>query len=104
MKPRLSAEVSELLGIRGCGRRILEILERRRDGLTLQNLVRATRRSERSIREHIKRLRRLSLIKVIEVKTKNNRRGHLYLAPSPDEIVDALKRLVDEKIGTWKNR
>jgi predicted transcriptional regulator len=99
MRAGLAIRISNLFGIRGCGRRILAVLEERRDGLTLRELVRLTRRSERSVREHLRRLRELRLLKVIKVKTKRGRIAHLYVSPSPAEITESVKKLLEERIG-----
>ncbi|MEM2878221.1 MAG: HTH domain-containing protein [Candidatus Hadarchaeales archaeon] len=94
MRPKFTARASNLFGIRGCGRRIMELLEERRSGLTITDLLKLTKRSERSIRKHIKRLKELNLIKTVETKTENNRRAHLYVSSSPDEVILSLKRLL----------
>jgi predicted transcriptional regulator len=74
----LSARISTILGIRGTGRKILDLLIRAEKGLRISDIIVRTERSERSIRAHLKTLLGLKLIKKETTKTKKGRVAHRY--------------------------
>lgn len=85
---RIIKEVSGILNIPPVGRQILLTLSSHRRGLFLKEIVERTKRSERAIKHHLKRLCQFGFVHRKVVKTKRGKTAHLYSFP---KIQDFLK-------------
>lgn len=81
-------EVSKVLNIPPVGRQILFTLSSHRKGLFLKEVVNETKRSERAIKHHLKRLHQFGLVCREVVKTERGQTAYLYSFP---RIRDFLK-------------
>jgi len=83
----LITEISGFLNIRATGRKILEVLARSRGGLLVSEIVARSRKSERAMRNHLKLLLKLHLVRRESVITKKGKLAYRYLATRANELV-----------------
>jgi len=85
----LITEISGFLNIRATGRRILEVLARNRGGLLVSEIVVCSRKSERAVRNHLKFLLQLRLIRRESVITRKGKFAYRYHVPRANELVES---------------
>jgi len=94
----LIVELSEILGIGATGKKILEALVKSGEKLSVSEMADIIKRSERSIREHIRHLTKLGLIGKEIFVTKNGRLAYRYSVLMEEDLIksarnEVLKRL-----------
>jgi len=75
---KIIEEVSGVLSIPPVGRQILLALSSARRGMFVKEIAERTRRSERAVKLHLKRLHQQGFIVRTSVRTKAGRQAHLY--------------------------
>lgn len=86
------AEISDILGINTTGRKILNLLVRAKKRLSVQEIIARTKRSERSIRTHLKALTELKLIRREITITRKGRLAYRYFVLRASDLVKSVRR------------
>lgn len=87
----LVREAAEILGIKSTGRKILDLLARTERKLSVAEIVAGTRRSERAVKEHLKRLVDLKLIQREISVTERGRLAYRYFRLHSDDFLRAVR-------------
>jgi len=101
------AEISDILGISATGRKILNLLVRTRKKLSVSEIIKRVKKSERSVRAHLKALTKLKLIRREITITKKGKLAYRYFVSRAGDLVksvreETLRRLRDlEKYVKW---
>ncbi len=88
----LIMEISGFLNIRATGIKILDILARSKRGLLVSEIIARSKKSERSVRTHLKLLLQLRLIRRKRVVTKKRKLAYRYLALRAHELIRSTKK------------
>jgi predicted transcriptional regulator len=86
------AEISDILGISTTGRKILNLLARTKKKLSVIEIISRTKRSERSIRTHLKALTKLGLIRREITITKKGRLAYHYFVLRASDLVESARK------------
>lgn len=88
----LIIEISGFFNIRVTSIKILEILDRSKRGLLVSEIIARSKKSERSIRTHLKLLLQLRLIRRKRVVTKKRKLAYRYLALRAQELIRSTRK------------
>ena len=88
----LIAEISDILDISTTGRKILNLLVRTKKGLSVPEIIARTKRSERSIRTHLKALTELKLIRKDMMITREGRLAYRYFVLRASDLVKSVRK------------
>ncbi len=88
----LIVEISNFFNIRSTSIKILDILFRSKKGLLVSEIIMRSKKSERSVRTHLKLLLKLCLIKRKRVITKKRKLAYRYLALRTHELIRSTKK------------
>ncbi|MEM3421763.1 MAG: ArsR family transcriptional regulator [Candidatus Hadarchaeum sp.] len=83
-------EAAKILGIKSTGRRILDLLARTEKKLSVAEIVAGTKRSERAVKEHLKKLVNLKLVQREISVTKEGRLAYRYFRLHSDDFIRAV--------------
>lgn len=86
------AEISDILGISTTGRKILSLLVRTKKRLSVSEIIVRTKKSERSIRTHLKALTKLRLVRREMTITRKGRLAYRYFVLRASELVKSVRR------------
>lgn len=86
------AEISDILGISTTGRKILSLLVITKKRLSVPEIIARTKRSERSIRTHLKALTKLKLIRREMTITRKGRLAYRYFALRASDLVKSVRK------------
>ncbi|MBC7219806.1 MAG: ArsR family transcriptional regulator [Hadesarchaea archaeon] len=95
-------EAAKILGIKSTGKRILDLLVRTEKRLTVAEIVAGTKRSERAVKEHLKRLVDLKLVQREISVTERGRLAYRYFRLHSDDFLKAVKREVLRRLHKLK--
>jgi len=92
------AEISDILGISATGRKILNLLVRTKKKLSVSEIIIRIKKSERSVRAHLKVLIKLKLIRREITITKKGKLAYRYFMLRAGDLVkfaqkETLRRL-----------
>lgn len=99
---RLIRECAGVLSLELTSREILDVLYRYRRSLSFKEITRKTRRSERAIRYHLKKLTHLGLVRKEIFITPHQRYAHRYRFPSREEFLRAIENEVHRRLTRLK--
>jgi len=86
------AEISDFLGISATGRKILSLLVRTKKRFSVPEIIARTKRSERSIRAHLKALSKLKLIRREMAITRKGRLAYRYFVLRASDLVKSVRK------------
>jgi len=106
------AEISDILGISATGRKILNLLVRTKKKLSVSEIITKIKKSERSVRAHLKVLTMLKLIRREMTITKKGRLAYRYFVLRAGDLVKSarketrrrlrnLEKCMEEIRGRW---
>jgi len=98
------AEISNILGISTTSRKILNLLVRTKKKLSVSEIITRTKRSERSVRAHLKVLTKLKLIRREMAITKKGRLAYRYFVLRAGDLVKSVRKEILRRLhGLEKN-
>ncbi|MGQ9788221.1 MAG: ArsR family transcriptional regulator [Candidatus Hadarchaeaceae archaeon] len=95
-------EAAEILRIKSTGKKILDLLVRTERKLTVAEIVAGTKKSERAVKEHLKRLVDLKLVQREISVTKGGRLAYRYFKLHTDDFLKAVRREVLRRLCNLK--
>jgi predicted transcriptional regulator len=84
-------EVCGILSIPPVGRQILVVLSSARQGMFVKEIAEKTRRSERAVKLHLRRLHQQGFILRRRVRTRAGRHAHLYSFPGIGRFIRSAR-------------
>ena len=100
MDDGLIAELSNVLSIRGTGKKILKILARHKRGLLVSELLAHSGKSERAVRAHLKSLLQLHLVRRKKATTEKGKMAYRYFSLHTHELVESVRKEVFRRLST----
>ncbi|MGC8816705.1 MAG: ArsR family transcriptional regulator [Candidatus Hadarchaeum sp.] len=91
-------EAAELLGIKSTGKKILNLLARTERKLSVAEIVAGTKRSERAVKEHLKKLVDLKLVQREISVTEKGRLAYRYFRLHSDDFFRTVKQEIDRRL------
>ncbi len=88
---KIIEEVGGVLSIPPVGRQILVTLSSTRRGMLIREIADKTRRSERAVKLHLKRLHQHGLVIKTKIITKAGRHAHVYRFPGIDRFLKSAR-------------
>lgn len=85
------AEISDILGMSGTDRKILNLLVRTKKKFTVTEITSKIKRSERSVKERLKNLTKLKLVRREITTTKKSRLAYRYFALHVSDLVKLVR-------------
>jgi predicted transcriptional regulator len=100
----LIAEISDILGIGSTGSKILHLLAKAKKKLSVNEIIAGIKRSERSVKAHLKVLIDLNLIQREITVTEKGRLAYRYFRLQTDELVDSARKEVLRRLRSLEKR
>ncbi|MEM2890321.1 MAG: ArsR family transcriptional regulator [Candidatus Hadarchaeum sp.] len=95
-------EAAKILGIKSTGKRILDLLARTEKKLSVAEIVAGTKRSERAVKEHLKKLVNLKLVQREISVTERGQLAYRYFRLHSDDFIRAVKREIHRRLDNLK--
>ncbi len=100
---RLIRESAGILNLGATGKEILMLLHRhQKRGLSVKEIIEKTKRSERAVKGHLKKLLHLNLVRRETFVTPNRRRAHRYRFPSKEEFLKSVEAEIHRRLARLK--
>jgi len=100
----LIVEISDILGISATGRKILALLAKSKRKLSVAEIIASTKRSERSVKAHLKALIDLNLVQREISVTKSGRLAYRYFKVQSVDLIFSARRAMLKRLRNLKNR
>lgn len=94
----VTMNICDVLGIAPTGRRILEVLIKKKEKLSIREIITRIDRSERAVRAHLKGLLNLGLVHKEAYITEHKRIAHLYFVPTVKDMIKSAKKEILKRL------